>query len=529
MKGSSPMRKRQSSKKGGGTSVINSKRNSSSSMSRRRANGTLQPQLKVHIPDDHGGTESLPSRRRTPATGLLHRSNFKPEDVLLREITRTLGNFKVQIRNLAEEWKNVKEQLESSFPERWDETIVWKNLFRDDRLKQLMMPLYAFRRNLVSVLMQVCKQPRNAVKPCLGAAETKVDIECQDFGSTNIDSDIDVTIKSNCLVTNVITLRVILEIIESVFESDSFFGNASYNNASLPLENVLQLLDVNFYLSEMALLKNRSVPLTSVDERDLKKYILSTDYALSAAASAYDDTTSSPTTKTMKMRRRSQFDYAFYEWSTKKGIEQAAVLNPQYTTQYMFALSIQKKIEHVYLMNNHTALDSSQKEFNDIIRLISELTLTQPECYHTQGAYFHVVLNRQKGIDFPASIQKNDTSTRNIWINMLMASCIENLCFALNHHERRQKYMMRVSDALRLIQDSRRAGGFVIPTLVEKHVCPLVAATSANQKQRQSESNNRNDDIIDATLSVLYKALVVDSRSQSSSMRTTGRGTAGGR
>lgn len=80
---------------------------------------------------------------------------------------------------------------------------------------------------------------------------------------------------------------------------------------------------------------------------------------------------------------------------------------------------------------------------NMLIDLLSQLSLYENDSYKTQGAFFHVVLLLQQG-------RENLPITD----EMFMISCIENLCFANMHEDRRDKYISRALDALERIQNT---------------------------------------------------------------------------
>ena len=67
----------------------------------------------------------------------------------------------------------------------------------------------------------------------------------------------------------------------------------------------------------------------------------------------------------------------------------------------------------------------------------------EDETYHTQGSFFHVVLQLQKKI-------RMEFTTESDMLFLLECSLIENLCFAFtraNFRAKSDKYRMRVNDA----------------------------------------------------------------------------------
>lgn len=81
-------------------------------------------------------------------------------------------------------------------------------------------------------------------------------------------------------------------------------------------------------------------------------------------------------------------------------------------------------------------------DVNELIDAISLMSTLEDECYHTQGSYFHVVLHNQ-------SADRDLVS--HLPIDLLLASAIENLCFAYTHVSKSDKYMNRVLDVYKLI------------------------------------------------------------------------------
>ena len=89
--------------------------------------------------------------------------------------------------------------------------------------------------------------------------------------------------------------------------------------------------------------------------------------------------------------------------------------------------------------------NADQKKINEFIDTISKIAQSQNESYVTQGAFFHVVKMLQEKREF----KDRDT----IFDQMMVCSALENLDFAISHPNSREKYMMRVFDAISKIND----------------------------------------------------------------------------
>jgi hypothetical protein len=91
-------------------------------------------------------------------------------------------------------------------------------------------------------------------------------------------------------------------------------------------------------------------------------------------------------------------------------------------------------------------LQEENQNANQIIYLLSLISLKEDECYHTQGAFFHAVMMLQRKIEF--KFDTNNTDQKNLLANLLRASYIENIKFAISHKEGHfLKYVERINDA----------------------------------------------------------------------------------
>lgn len=82
----------------------------------------------------------------------------------------------------------------------------------------------------------------------------------------------------------------------------------------------------------------------------------------------------------------------------------------------------------------------SKEDADELIDAVSILSTLDEECYHTQGAYVHVVM---------CMMSRNESITKQLTKEMLVASMLENMCFAFTHPTKGNKYLGRVADACR--------------------------------------------------------------------------------
>lgn len=300
-------------------------------------------------------------------------------------------------------FKNIKRnrQIELQLQYQWNiisnnnkfkTSIGWKELINHSETVANVSKdrILLFRNNLNNYIINLCSKFENTV--------------CTNPGSTKRDSDIDVTISGNY---NTHIFIIILDIFKKIFGKDQKF----FDNNIFDVQKVCKFFDINFYITDFAIVRNHALPVNK-----LSSYYLTDDY--------YKKT---PDTFT-------QYDFATWEYDDKpvaKDIEDYI----KYGIKINSYIDDLKKRERI-----------TQHNMNNLIKIISYTSLYQDECYHTQGAFFHVVLMMQKNIDF---IDKNKYAK--IYDNMMGVSIVENLVFGLIHNDRRTKYINRVLDALHRI------------------------------------------------------------------------------
>jgi hypothetical protein len=305
-------------------------------------------------------------------------------------IQSVLEYHRSQIRTLREAWTQLLENSNLQL-------VGWKKFIRTLPNKY---GFYEFRKQLAMFLNSLCEPIGIITKPlCKRKNSLKVSItNCQSFGSKEDTSDIDVTISGDCMYANLIVLKTIQAILRDLFQSSVIF----HDSEGFQLKRVFQLFDVNFYLSNFAILRDIDAP------RDLlSSYYISTDGPAQYRHAFSDDT-------------ESECDYD------------------------------QTIIDIESILSRLDLDDPRPEDSNKLIDLISKLTKSEDEGYRTQGAFFHVVLMGQRKMNFKDIGPEHDL--------LFICSVIENLRFALSHPSSKAKYLGRVEDALRRMNDKILTG-----------------------------------------------------------------------
>jgi hypothetical protein len=237
-------------------------------------------------------------------------------------------------------------------------------------------------------------------------------VTCASYGSTKASSDIDVTIDGHIyhIRQGLITYIMIMKFLKEIFGHVELFQNAK---SQYDVKKVLHFFDINFYLSNFAIKHDESLP----DNR-LSSYHLST---------AYSQGVNVP----------SQFSYAFNDIMRKN-----KEVNEDPDEQEDTYLN---RINKINILLTHGHDDDSNK----IVNNLSIISTFEDECYHTQGAFFHVVMMLQRKIQF-IDISENVST----YVNMMYASAYENITLAFTHFDslsKRTKYVTRYNDAVKRI------------------------------------------------------------------------------
>ena len=271
--------------------------------------------------------------------------------------------------------------------------------------------LYDFRNNLFNYIKQnICDSPYNT--------------SCKRIGSMKYSSDIDVGISPNddgfnselWKLGSLISIKTFLV---EFFKKD--------------IDTISRFFDMNFYLSGYALQKDTTY--LKIDE----------------AQPLHGQTKNLNLNSCIISTSQNQTKYAFYDIVyTLHHDKKKPVVN---TEDYMALVSHIGRLKHEYIIEDNINPEQIQRSGDAIIDAISQLSTAEDETYHTQGAYFHVVLQMQLNytIDYKDSVNEMATLLKN--------SFVENLCFAYTHYDKgkAKKYLDRVADAWSRIEDMLEA------------------------------------------------------------------------
>ena len=266
------------------------------------------------------------------------------------------------------------------------EGISWKDIIKEltHSNDDLKTRLVKFRIDLNKHLLSICND---------------TSVRCNSYGNTSVESDIDVTISGINILTNSTKLKLVIGELRRIIQG-------------LSLCSIHKFFDINYYLSDFGLKKdNNNDSLCYIS--DLDSYYLSNEYI-------------------------KQFRYALSPAPAASHAATHAADQECNDSTVKYDAAIAKLQKELNIKDDANS--------NAIVDYIYQISTYEHECYHTQGAFFHVVLMMQRGIQFSIeSILKN----KEIYINMLKASYIENMFFAQSHVENRSKYIKRVNDAFR--------------------------------------------------------------------------------
>jgi hypothetical protein len=319
------------------------------------------------------------------------------------------AQFGKDIATLKDEWITLRKSMKSmksmpSLPR------YWKGLITsiDDTLAR---ELYNYRARFNQLLQNTCAFTDEPVNKC--------SVKCASYGSTEVTSDIDVTITGQCIQSNVIRLEVIRYIIEELFEDDPFFG------PSFDIRNVFLFFDMNFYLSNFAMKKSQSAP-----DNMLSSYFLT----MSKEQLHFIDSLGSSRNASSKTGSNTQSYYNYTD---------IAILVDDHLRKYEELMA--SNTDKTSNSNSNSNSNISHTVLADnIINSISRIATYEDECYVSQGAFFHVVMMMQRKIAF-SDIEKHTE----VFNYMMVCSMLENLKFAMTHDvpKSKVKYLTRVIDA----------------------------------------------------------------------------------
>ena len=285
--------------------------------------------------------------------------------------------------------------------------------------------LCKFRKSLVDFIVEnICQKS--------GSNST-----CVNFGSEGKDSNVDISIKSEQgnLISNIDTLHRIQLFLLELFKHVCIFYN---DNGNVSLYKIYRFFDMNFYLTDFELGFTNNYTIVTTTVQKTTPTLLSQYFYAFYELFQIDDN-NSPFTAYAKMYN----DIYNARLETLQTNSQAAA---QYTNMDPTYANIYQSIIDKYNLLKSSNTTAYQTKANDeIIDLVSLLSTFEDECYHTQGAYYHVVHLLQK----PDIIQLPSECTDETKLNIFCASAIENLCYAYTHASKQKKYLGRVNDALK--------------------------------------------------------------------------------
>ena len=299
---------------------------------------------------------------------------------------------------------------------------TWKELMESPLVPlHVKENLFAFRMELDGMLKNTCKRVQPAT--------------CTSFGSTDLTSDIDVTISGANIMVPKDAFIVVVDTLRRLFLG-SGFGSICHVN---------DFFDYNLYLSDFGMLQHSKNP----DE--IRSYYVSDDYDRN-----------SPT---------SQYQYAFgvgrdgarehrSTWASPIKDAQSAVLGC--AEQMKFRPKRARDCSHPatnlryldLLDRLSSELQSDHKTDNVVVDLISKISLYEDECYHASGTFIHVVVMIQRN-KLKHLVDQIQTEDRDRYINMFKASYVENMLFATHHPASWQKYILRANSAFYFLDDLR--------------------------------------------------------------------------
>ena len=315
------------------------------------------------------------------------------EDKILKKI-----HTKYAIHKELKHYKRHISELFVAFAEQW-EGKSWKDVIHQLSItgnevckvafkgkltcNEIIIEIQRFRNKLVSFLQsEACK-----------VSEADCDALCLSSGNNEITSDVDITIKGDCLDTNLYRLMAIRRFVSDYLNFAPFNGD---------IATISKFFDINFYLTDFAILLDEN----SIGTK-LESYYLTTDQP----------------TQLMFIQKSIDFQkdvvHDFGEYA--------------------------KVVHEAKCVFDDVRNKGTDSDINRFINKLSNVALFQDECYVSQGAYIHVVCMMQEKLPFHTHLTKD---MKKLFSNLMICSILENLNFAINHTDKsRGKYLLRVMDA----------------------------------------------------------------------------------
>lgn len=275
---------------------------------------------------------------------------------------------------------------------------------------------------------------------------------CEDVGSKKDTSDVDITIKEATISESFAILYKIQSFLKALLGEVGFKG-------ARPMTKITKFFDLSFFITDFA----------------PNKDVISRQYNTMSTTSANGPL--------------SQYFYAFFEvfdhHHRLKASDPLHEYKDGYNAVYMRRMrwfGQDHHNTHALALVNVTKpnaprgarlllrslvgwIDNEVKTrtptADEYIDAVSMLSTLFEECYHTQGAYYHIVQCTQK------------VCTLNLTPQMLCASAIENLCFASTHELKRAKYLKRVENAMAQVKPAANSLESKIANIIRSEVLKL--------------------------------------------------------
>jgi hypothetical protein len=262
--------------------------------------------------------------------------------------------------------------------------------------------------------------------------------DCAVYGSTELTSDVDVSIKGLENGTSLETLMVIKKFLEKQFSKHTVF----HVNGKFSIYEVYRFFDMNFYLTDFEIATSTAYPLEQSGDKCISQYF----YAFTELFHANIDVEFKSYKDTYKRVLQGEVD-KLLNGNTRN----AQTMRIGIASEIHNRIIAARTTYEIYIKNADPKkkYNFTNTESNAVINMISLLSTTEDECYHTQGAYVHVVHYLQKRY---TTVSRVVDQFSDVWVQILCASAIENLCYAYTHSSNRTKYVNRVKEAYTSMQ-----------------------------------------------------------------------------
>lgn len=342
-----------------------------------------------------------------------------PSCELIHKIRRSASD---NVGRLTSQWQQIEGNLTEYRDKGWKQFI--EKVEHNDEI-------HKFRETLDIFLKEICSIQL--------AHDTYCASSCLSSGSMELTSDIDITVKGNCLAKNFFHLEALRKTISLIFSKSYFFTD---DNGIFDINSVFRFFDINFYISNFAIKKKPIVP-----EDRLSSYWVSDSYnqlrVIKEQSSLFGINKSQMDTQEIYDRYKMVIlELDNYILKVAQRTDDFSIFGQCNTTRNSTSGILESKT------NLQDAFDSNNEReiANAVVDTISQLATMEDECYVSQGAFFHVVMSMQRGLIFK-DVEEN-AEMKKIYMFMMVCSILENLRFAVHHPGKsRGKYLIRVFDA----------------------------------------------------------------------------------